>query len=189
MVTSTSDHKPLLIHLNKDKFLEGDIQKAFKYEANWALAEEFEMILKKAWKHEVPGRNQSSRMVEFLNRSKELLQKWSKQLRKVGRKEIEEKKKYLHRLQAKENRYNVPEVKKVKEELSLMLEKEDLKLRQRAKTNWYKLGDRNTKYFRTCANQRQKRNQITEVENESNIRVRGFKEIEKTFRAYFAKMF
>ncbi|XP_042942824.1 uncharacterized protein LOC122277007 [Carya illinoinensis] len=78
MVASTSDHKPLLVHLKKYKVLEGDIRKAFKYEANWALEEECELILKKAWKQEVLERNQSSKMVELLNRSKEVLQKWNK---------------------------------------------------------------------------------------------------------------
>ncbi|XP_042969000.1 uncharacterized protein LOC122301671 [Carya illinoinensis] len=189
MVASTSDHKPLLVHLKEYKVLEGGIRKAFKYEANWALDEEFELILKKAWKHEVFERHRSSKMVELLNRSKEVLQKWSKQLRKGRKNEIEERTNLLQRLQAVEDRYNVIEIKRVKEEVSLMLEKDDLRWRQRAKTNWYKLGDRNTKYFHACTNQRKKRNQIIEVENESNIRVRGFKEIEDTFRGYFVKLF
>ncbi|KAG2719857.1 hypothetical protein I3760_02G010500 [Carya illinoinensis] len=60
MVASTSDHKPLLVHLIKYKVLEGDIRKTFKYEANWTL-EECELILKKAWKHEVFERNPLAR--------------------------------------------------------------------------------------------------------------------------------
>lgn len=70
-----------------------------------------------------------------------------------------------------------------------MLEKEDLRWRQRAKTNLYKLGDRNTMYFHAYANQRKRRNQIKEVKNESNKRVSMHKEIEETFRRYFEKLF
>jgi hypothetical protein len=48
----------------------------------------------------------------------------------------------------------------LKEELDNLLEAEDLKWRQRAKEDWLKYGDRNTKYFHACASQKNCRNLI-----------------------------
>jgi len=51
----------------------------------------------------------------------------------------------------------------LKEELDNLLEVEDLKWRQRAKEDWLKYGDRNTKYFHACASQKNRRNLIREI--------------------------
>ncbi|XP_042974742.1 uncharacterized protein LOC122306380 [Carya illinoinensis] len=73
--------------------------------------------------------------------------------------------------------------------MNVLLEKEDLRWKQRAKRNWYKHGDRNTKYFHACANQRRKRNCIKEVEDENCRMVKGHKEVEAVFRNYFETLF
>ncbi|XP_062145461.1 uncharacterized protein LOC133852722 [Alnus glutinosa] len=52
------------------------------------------------------------------------------------------------------------EIKKVQNEISDMLEREDMRWKQRAKQNWYVNGDRNTKYFQSWANQCRKSNSI-----------------------------
>jgi hypothetical protein len=54
----------------------------------------------------------------------------------------------------------------LQKELNKLLDKEDLKWRQRAKANWLKMGDRNTKFFYANANQRRKSNQILTIKDE-----------------------
>ncbi|XP_035551737.1 uncharacterized protein LOC118349897 [Juglans regia] len=154
----------------------------FKYEACLALEEECEVILKEAW-------TGSSKVTGLLDNSRKALQRWNKNKMQRQGQEVEEKTKILQNLQAMENGSNVEEIRKVTKELHLTLEKEDLWWKQRAKRNWYKHGDRNTKYFHACAKERRKRNFINEVEDENNRNFIGFQKVEETFRRFFGKLF
>jgi hypothetical protein len=58
------------------------------------------------------------------------------------------------------------EVRRVKQELQNLLDQENLRWKQRAKINWLKYGDRNTKFYHACANQRKKSNQIYKIKDE-----------------------
>lgn len=55
------------------------------------------------------------------------------------------------------------ELKAVQENVDLLLEQEDVKWKQHAKRNWYNLGDKNTRFFHECANQRKRRNKIVSI--------------------------
>jgi hypothetical protein len=54
-------------------------------------------------------------------------------------------------------------VRDLQKKLGLLLEKEDLKWKQRAKRTWYQLADKNIKFFHECASQRIRRNYIREI--------------------------
>lgn len=66
----------------------------------------------------------------YLNRSKNALMMWSRQRRRGGEREMEEKIVELQQLQAAESKHNVNEIRRVKMELSNLLEKEDIRWRQ-----------------------------------------------------------
>ncbi|XP_042988614.1 uncharacterized protein LOC122316144 [Carya illinoinensis] len=144
------------------------------------------MVLRRAW-----GNNGSlnQTVIGLLNNSRMAFQIWSKMKKQRNGKEVEEKTKLLQRLQAEESNENVEEIRKITTELHSLLENEDLWWKQRAKTDWYKHGDRNTKYFNACANQRRKRNFIKEVEDESNNMACGYIQVEEIFRKYFGNVF
>lgn len=80
------------------------------------------------------------------------LVKWYAKKKKLPYEELNEKMLRLELLQA-QNIPNVSAIRNLVEEISLWLEKEDLRWRQRAKKDWYKLGDQNTKFFHACASQ------------------------------------
>jgi hypothetical protein len=57
----------------------------------------------------------------------------------------------------------------IKDEIHELLEQEELKWKQRAKEDWLRYGDRNTKYFHACANQRKRVNQIDQIRNVAGV--------------------
>jgi hypothetical protein len=69
------------------------------------------------------------------------------------------------------------------------LEEKDLMWRQRAKENWLKLGDRNSKYFHACANLKQRRSQILRIMDMQGRLCTEKEEIEKPFIDYFQDLF
>jgi gluconate kinase len=73
---------------------------------------------------------------------------------------ITQKTKLLEELQDGDGILDLENIHKLQQEVSDLLEQDDVKWRQRAKENWLKHGDKNSKYFHACANQRRRANQI-----------------------------
>jgi hypothetical protein len=103
--------------------------------------------------------------------------------------QIKAKSNDLLALQASEGQVGNEEEKKLKADLNSLLEQEELKWRQRAKENWLKNGDRNTKYFHACANQRSKKNTICEVLDKDGRLCVNQTDIESAFVGYFQDLF
>lgn len=83
---------------------------------------------------------------------------WSVKKRRDTEKEIKEKVTLLKLLQNRARTKEIEAINQLVKEISIFLEHEDIKWRQRAKSNWYELRDINTKFFHTCASQRKKKN-------------------------------
>jgi hypothetical protein len=69
------------------------------------------------------------------------------------------------------------------------LDKEELWWRQRAKEEWLKLGDRNTKFFHACASARKRRNYVGLLIEDTGQRLENPCDIENAFVDYFSKLF
>ncbi|XP_042939495.1 uncharacterized protein LOC122274525 [Carya illinoinensis] len=93
------------------------------------------------------------------------------------------------RLETCKGGLNTEELRNLQDKVGLLLEQEDLKWKQRAKRNWYCLGDKNTKFFHACANQRKKKNQILSVvDSNSNLRVNQ-EGIAEAFKDHFSEIY
>jgi hypothetical protein len=77
----------------------------------------------------------------------------------------------------------------VKEDLLALMDQEDMIWRQRAKINWLKVGNRNTKFFRACASQRSRSNKISKIEDKDGILCTTQEAIEEAFVNYFQEIF
>ncbi|KAF5452148.1 hypothetical protein F2P56_027178 [Juglans regia] len=184
LVDRSSDHRPILLTMNQLENQEWKKQRVFRYEAKWALEEECEEVIKKVWQ-----RDNIKRLNGLLEDSKGALMSWSKHLDKEKGRSLREKSERLKQLQGMEGIHNIEEIKGLQREIGEMLEIEDLKWKQRAKLNWYQLGDRNTKFFHNCANQRRRKNAIKVIHDEQNRRLSSPSEMEGVFNRYFQKLF
>lgn len=102
---------------------------------------------------------------------------------------IREKTQELEQLQRLGAGRDVNHEKALKDELNGLMEQEDLKWRQRAKEEWLRNGDRNTKYFHACAKQRQEGNQIVQVLDEAGQVCNTQETIEQAFIDYYQNLF
>jgi hypothetical protein len=63
-------------------------------------------------------------------------------------------------LQPKEGPYTLAKIERIKEHVHSLMEQEEIQWHQRAKVGWLHNGDKNTKFFHVCANQRMSSNMI-----------------------------
>ncbi|XP_040987704.1 uncharacterized protein LOC121235426 [Juglans microcarpa x Juglans regia] len=96
---------------------------------------------------------------------------------------------FLMETKTEEGSHNSAAIKALQREIGGLLEKEDVKWKQRAKVNWYQLGDKNTKFFHSCANERRKNNIIQMIVDEQNREYTSQEGLEGVFKIFFDKLF
>lgn len=71
----------------------------------------------------------------------------------------------------------------LEKEVDKHLEEEDIRWKQRVKQKWLRKGDRNTKFFHQCANQRRKTNTIKSIKDKCGNDVASQEGIAAQFQA------
>jgi hypothetical protein len=91
------------------------------------------------------------------------LHSWSKRTIRCITKQIEKKRRKLEAVSMRSDLEGKKLAKRLCVELDELLEKEELRWRQRSRVNWLKSGDRNTLYFHRKATWRAKKNKIQKL--------------------------
>lgn len=126
----------------------------FRYDASWNSHTEFFPLVQKTWWAKPSNCNSWNNIRNKLTHCQHVIQHWVRKQGNPVEEKIKEKTRELLDLQTASSSTSLDTEKKINEELHLLLEEEELKCKQRAKTNWLKYGDQNTKYFHACANER-----------------------------------
>lgn len=92
-------------------------------------------------------------------------------------------------MQGNEGPSKLESIRSLQCEVNEAVEIEESKWRQRAKEQWLKLGDKNSKYFHACAYQRSRRNKIDRIVDEGGTVCTSPEEIENAFIHYYQNLF
>ena len=180
----SSDHKPIQLNLATNLQVHGEKRRGFKFELNWTLEAGYQQVVEEAWNAE-PNEDALSKLSEC----RISLRKWSKGILGDSATQIKRKTLEVEELQRNEGPENSEAIKSLNAEIELLLEKEDLYWKQRAKQNWYKEGDQNTQYFHAWANQRRRTNRIQRVQDTTGREWQQPGDVVQAFLHYYQELF
>jgi ribonuclease HI len=184
----SSDHTPLALSLKKFTRRKKR-RKSTKYESVWALEEGYKDVITSAWKQEMINYEGWDRVEYKLETCMKNLVSWRTQAHGQNRESIPLMRDKLAKLQGSDDMGNNEEIQRLKTEIQVQLEREDLWWRQRAKQEWLKNGDKNTHFFHACANSRRKKNFIEKIRDEQGNWGMSMEEVNGAFINYFTKLF
>jgi hypothetical protein len=117
------------------------------------------------------------------------LTRWSKQKFEKDAELLKHKSKNLLELQRNNRPNQVDSIKQIHKDIDDILEREDVKWKQRAKHNWYRQGDRNTQFFHAWANHKRKVNNIRSITDDQGRTWRHNKKVCRVFIDYYKDIF
>jgi hypothetical protein len=187
-VSACSDHAPLFLYLARPPITNGKNPR-FYYEAGWANNESCKEVINSVWSKVYSNDLGWARLGAKLKECITSLKMWCRNSRKDGQQEFLKLNRRLLSLQEREDTAVIPEIKKIKTQLHVLLDNEELWWRQRAKEDWLKMGDRNTRFFHACASDKRRRNRVETIIDERGQRRESQAEIENAFVVYFSELF
>jgi hypothetical protein len=160
MARRSFDHHPIFLIFFNHKKVARRKKGFFRMEAGWSTQPEFAEIVQNSWTARCPRGDPWTNVQGKMKRCKKSIQVWVKKVVNATEESIREKSRALEILQTEESGHAKEEEVWLKDEIENLLEKEEVKWKQRAKKDWLRHGDRNTKYFHASATQKRRRNAV-----------------------------
>ena len=187
-VAAFSNHLPIFINIAGNKMMRRK-RSGFRFEANWGENQECREVIKKVQRVKNLDHGSWRSVKEKLNNSKRNLKQWQRvNGRHIGQ-EIKTLSEQLLEAQAGKEDVDSVLIQKLHAELITKQKEEDLYWRQRAKENWIKDGDQNTRFFHASANQKKKASVITAIKDEQGRNWETEDQIGEAFIQYFQNLF
>lgn len=158
--------------------------RGFRFENAWLIEPEFKPFVEQRW--DAYGSNQ---ITQKLDQCAEDLQLWSKENCQPIRKEIEKYRRKLVKARTQVCSSNVNYFNNIRKRLDMLLVKDDLFWKQRAKSHWYRDGDLNTKFFHASATTRRAANKITQLEDANGEICSTGEGLKNIAKEYFLDLF
>ena len=146
-------------------------------------------VIKDAWATCDDGADGILSARERLEQCQRKLTLWSNQKFHDTAHVLKDKTTQLEHLQRQENEANLSAIKTLKNEIEIILEHEDTRLKQRAKQSWYKQVDRNTLFFHAWVNHRRQVNRMVKIKDEAGREWKKQHKIGNAFASFFQNLF
>ncbi|GMI81726.1 hypothetical protein HRI_001841900 [Hibiscus trionum] len=177
------DHCPLLLSSNMGQNIGGRAFH-FRFEASWLLEDTCEAEVTRLWN------SASVSVPDRLHTVSVGLDSWFRRIKKAKNIKMKDLKKRLNELNELQPSDSVlGDILDTKIALNLEMDREELYWEQRARANWLKHGDRNTRFFHRFATSRHRRNRINKLIGDGGIQVDTEKEISELATSYFESLF
>ncbi|XP_016570806.2 uncharacterized protein LOC107868645 [Capsicum annuum] len=189
LVRSVSDHAPMLLQYSRSS---EQLIKPFRFFNFWLKEESCMEVIRQNWKTDIEG-NPFVMFHQKLKRTKVALTERSKQtfgnmfqeiatledVIKVREKQFEAESIGINRAKLSQSQI----------ELAIRLRKEEDFWRQEARFEWFKDGERNTRFFYVVVKKRRSRLKIQRIQNEEGSWLDNQDEIAEAATTFFQKQF
>jgi exonuclease III len=183
----SSDHTPLFVRFNGAR--QSNRRKKFRFEAEWNKMESTKTIIRQVWRRKEPRIDPWRIVGRKMEQSRAELQRWVRVNGQPLDDLIKKKSREIAQLQEGEGILDVEKLGHLQQEVHVLLEQEETHLRQRAKTEWLKAGDQNSRFFHACINQRRRANSIQRIMDDTGNIFSTPEDIEGAFLRHFQGLF
>ncbi|KAL4352119.1 hypothetical protein GQ457_06G008250 [Hibiscus cannabinus] len=184
--TVVSDHNLIVLMLEG---LKKKRKKEFNFESRWLLEEDCHKNFNEAWSENSVCTGHL-KLNSKLKKARVKLKRWSGSKYGKSRQTIEGIK---HRLLNPQKQpltiQTKEEISFLKMELQKLWESEERHWHQRARVNWIKFGDKNTKFFHATTIQRNRKNAIVKIKSVDGSWLEDEGEICREFENHFKKLY
>jgi len=180
-----SDHSPLIISFDPAGSKSWMKTNMFHFEAGWLKYAEHKNMVKAVWRIKGSSSDKWRVLTKKLDSCRDSLKIWAGSSVNQESNNVKMVEEELRKVQMEGDPSGMAKEKELKGKLDHLLELEDLKWRQRARENWLRFGDKNTKFFHACASHRKSRNSIKEIIDLDGKRWNDHKGVERAFSRYF----
>jgi hypothetical protein len=188
--SSYSDHVPILLHTAIDHNRARPKHRPRKFEEKWSIYPECEKIIQDIWAQVNPVGSPMYGLCEKIKKCREELYGWYRSKSGEFQEKIRAQTLSLSNLvEGNSLGVNNEAIVAAKQEINQLLLSEELHWRQRSRMVWLEAGDKNTKFFHTFANQRQRTNGIQGLRDEANEWCTAENQVEDIAVNYFRNMF
>jgi hypothetical protein len=142
--STTSDHAVVEVYLN-GKQAGNSTTRLFKYEACWTLDQGYNDAFLCAWQQPAAIGDYWIKLDKKLTICKNGIAEWKKSIVRIPQQSTYRLKQKLNKVQGRSGEQTRNEALILQQEINILTDQEDLKWRQRAKADWLRMGDQNTK--------------------------------------------